>query len=111
MAEWFSRFATSTAKFSGRALAFMIALGSVLTWAICGPYFGFSPAWQMVINTGTTIVTFLMVFLVANTQNRDMTALQLKLDELLRAVEAASNQFIGIEEKAEAELDRLKAES
>jgi low affinity Fe/Cu permease len=89
----------------------MLALGIILIWAISGPVFGYSDTWQLVINTGTTIVTFLMVFLIQNTQNRDQRALQLKLDELLRAVEGAREAtFAGIEEEGEEKLEEVKEE-
>ena len=84
--SWFTRFTKTTAHATGRPLAFLFAVAIVAVWAITGPLFGFSDTWQLVINTGTTIVTFLMVFLIQNTQNRDAEAMQLKLDELIRAI-------------------------
>jgi low affinity Fe/Cu permease len=96
------------AAFAGRPVAFVMALALVAVWAVTGPIFGFSEVWQLVINTGTTIVTFLMVFLVQNTQNRDSAAIQAKLDELLRAVETARNQFIGIEHMTDTEIEKIR---
>lgn len=104
----FDKVATWTGRKSGSAATFGLALGTIMVWGITGPLFGFSDTWQLVINTGTTIVTFLMVFLIQNTQNRSADALQLKLDELLRAVNRASERMIGIEDLPQAELDRLK---
>ena len=92
----------------GRASTFAVACASIVIWAVTGPIFGFSDTWQLVINTGTTIVTFLMVFLIQNTQNRDMSALHLKLDELIRVSESARNKLLDIENMTEEELERLK---
>jgi low affinity Fe/Cu permease len=92
----------------GTPWAFLVAVGLVAGWAISGPLFGFSDTWQLVINTGTTIATFLMVFLIQNTQNRDAKALHLKLDELLRAMNAARNDLIDVEEATDAQLDTLQ---
>ena len=103
----FIRFATLTAKVAGKPWTFIACLGIVLLWAVTGPIFGFNETWQLVINTGTTIVTFLMVFLIQNTQNRDGAAIQAKLDELIR-VSAAQNRFIGIEHLSQDELTRIK---
>jgi low affinity Fe/Cu permease len=102
-------FAQRTAALAGSAGAFALAIGVVLVWAISGPLFHFSEVWQLVINTGTTIVTFLMVFLVQNAQNRDGRVIQLKLDELLRAVETAKTAYINLDEMSEAELQALQA--
>ncbi len=102
--------ANATSRAMGSAWAFVVALTVILVWAITGPVFGFSDTWQLVINTGTTIVTFLMVFLIQNTQNRDARALHLKLDELLRALTAARTGLVDLEELSEKELDRLEAE-
>src|SRR2546421_1892905 len=104
----FQRFARRTARVSGSASAFAIALMIILAWVITGPIFHFSDTWQLVINTATTIVTFLMVFLIQNTQNRDSEAMQIKLDELLRATEGCHNAVMDIEELSEEELDRIK---
>lgn len=108
MQRIFTAIASTIAGFSGRPLAFVLALGCVIAWAVSGPIFGFSETWQLVINTGTTIVTFLMVFLLQNSQNRDSSAIQCKLDELIRAVEAARGEFIGIEHMTDAELDEIR---
>ncbi|PZO07611.1 MAG: low affinity iron permease family protein [Alphaproteobacteria bacterium] len=110
MEKLFIRFATLTAKVAGKPWTFIACLGVVLIWAISGPIFKFSETWQLVINTGTTIVTFLMVFLIQNTQNRDGAAMQAKLDELVFAVKQADARFIGIEHLTERELDAILAE-
>ena len=104
----FSAFARWTAHHAGRASTFILAVAVVAAWAATGPLFGFSDTWQLVINTGTTIVTFLMVFLIQNTQNRDTEALQLKLDELIRAHEGARNRLLRLEELTEEEMDHIK---
>ncbi len=108
--DTFHVIATGTARVMGSAWAFVVALTVILVWAITGPVFGFSDTWQLVINTGTTIVTFLMVFLIQNTQNRDARAQHLKLDELLRALTAARTGLVDLEDLSEKELDRLEAE-
>jgi len=110
MEKLFIRFATLTAKVAGKPWTFVVCLGVVLVWAVSGPVFGFNETWQLVINTGTTIVTFLMVFLIQNTQNRDGAAMQAKLDELIYAVKKADARFIGIEHLTEEELDAILAE-
>jgi low affinity Fe/Cu permease len=102
----FSTVASATSRWTGRASAFLICCLIVVVWAASGPLFGYSDTWQLVINTGTTIVTFLMVFLIQNTQNRDNAAVQAKLDELIRASKA-KNEFIGIEHLSDAELDQI----
>ena len=99
----FDRAAQAAAKQCGRPHTFALAIGIVLVWAICGPLFGFSDTWQLVINTGTTIITFLMVFLIQNTQNRDTEALQVKIDELIRVTELARNRLINLEDLTEEE--------
>jgi len=108
--DWFARLAVATSHVSGRPLTFLLAVVVVLVWAITGPLFGYSDTWQLVINTGTTIVTFLMVFLIQATQNRDTLALQLKLDELIVATKNARNDIAGIEEAPDKEIEEAKAE-
>jgi len=103
----FTEFSTAVAKASGRPVTFAVAVGVIVIWALAGPIYGYSDTWQLVINTGTTIVTFLMVFLIQNTQNRDGAAIQTKLDELIRA-SAAQNVFIGIEHLTEEEVEELR---
>jgi low affinity Fe/Cu permease len=105
----FTRFAKWTAKKAGRPLTFGTAVTLIVVWAATGPLFHYSDTWQLVINTSTTIITFLMVFLIQNTQNRDGEAIQVKLDELIRAVEGAHNTLINLEDMEEDELDRLHA--
>ena len=106
----FSRFAHWAARQAGKAWTFIAALALLVVWAVTGPVFGWSDTWQLIINTGTTIVTFLMVFLIQNTQNRDTEALHLKLDELIHATKGARDSAMELEDKSEEELDALKAE-
>ena len=105
----FTAFSAHISSAVGQPAAFVIAVGIVVLWALSGPAFGFSDTWQLVINTGTTIVTFLMVFLIQNSQNRDAAAMQAKLDELLRAVARARGEFIGIEHLTDNEIERIRA--
>jgi len=105
----FTRIASLIAGWAGQPAAFLLAVSIVLVWAVTGPLFGFSDTWQLVINTGTTIVTFLMVFLIQNSQNRDAAAMQAKLDELIRAVEKARGQFIGIEHLTDVQIEEIRA--
>jgi len=107
MARFFEWIAGKVVRASGQPSAFILALAIILIWAVTGPVFQWSDTWQLVINTGTTIVTFLMVFLIQNAQNRDASAIQAKLDELIRSVGKARNEFIGIEHLSEVELVAL----
>ena len=109
MDRYFTWFASRISSLVGQPAAFVIALAVILAWAVSGPVFGFSDTWQLVINTGTTIVTFLMVFLIQNSQNRDAAAMQAKLDELLRAVAKARAQFIGIEHLTDNQIEEIRA--
>ena len=108
--QLFGEIANVTSRAAGRAPTFAAAVAVVLIWAVTGPLFGFSDTWQLVINTGTTIVTFLMVFLIQNTQNRDSRALHLKLDELILSIHGARNKLIDLENCSDEELDRVQRE-
>lgn len=105
----FARFARWTARTVGHTSAFLGALAIVVVWALSGPYFRYSDTWQLVINTGTTVITFLMVFVIQQTQNRDSEAMHLKLDEIIRALRGAHNDLLDIEDLSEEELDQLRA--
>jgi low affinity Fe/Cu permease len=106
--SYFCRFTKWTSRQVGHPVSSLSALGLILLWLISGPFFGFSDTWQLVINTSTTIITFLMVFVIQNTQNRDNEALQLKLDEIIRVLEGAHNHLLDLEELSEEELDQIK---
>lgn len=105
---WFEKAAAAITKAAGSSTAFLIALGAIIIWAVTGPVFGFSNTWQLVINTGTTIITFLMVFLIQQSQNKDSMAIQLKLNELIACEERASNRLIVVEDLTQEELETLK---
>jgi low affinity Fe/Cu permease len=110
MDQFFTRIAAKIASAVGQPLAFVIAFLAIVCWACSGPLFGFSDTWQLIVNTSTTIITFLMVFLIQNAQNRDAAAMQAKLDEIIRAIEPARNAYIGIEHLTEKELEKIRAE-
>jgi len=110
MNDLFRKFAHEVSLRIGSPVAFVVAVGVILAWAATGPAFDYSDTWQLVINTGTTIVTFLIVFLIQNTQNRDAKAIHLKLDELVRAMEGARDQLVDIEDMPDEELERLREE-
>jgi len=107
--SWFTHLTKRTCHASGRPATFIVAVLVIATWALTGPLFGFSDTWQLVINTGTTIVTFLMVFLIQSTQNRDSEAIQVKLDEIIRAIGNAKNELLDLEELEEEDLDEIRA--
>ncbi len=110
MNELFRKFAARTADIVGTAWTFILAVVIIVTWAITGPFFGYSDTWQLIINTGTTIVTFLMVFLIQNTQNRDAKAIHLKLDELIKATKGARNHMIDLDKLSDKQLRELEEE-
>ena len=109
MDRFFTRIATGISRWAGQPLTFLLAVAVIAVWAVTGPLFAWSDTWQLVINTGTTIVTFLMVFLIQNSQNRDAAAMQAKLDELIRAVDEARGQFIGIEHLTDTQIEEIRA--
>ncbi len=106
--SFFNRLSMKVSQHAGHPATFVLAVGVVVLWAVCGPLFGFSDTWQLVINTGTTIVTFLMVFLIQNTQNRDSAALQIKLDELIHCFEQANDSLLDLERMDESDIDRIR---
>ena len=109
MRKFFNLCATRISTAAGQPLTFITAVLIIIIWAVTGPVFQYSDTWQLIINTGTTIITFLMVFLIQNAQNRDGSAIQAKMDELIRALSTARNEFIGIEHLTEAELEQIKS--
>ena len=109
MDHLFTRFANHVSAWMGQPAAFVIAFSSILLWGATGPVFAFSDTWQLIVNTSTTIITFLMVFLIQNSQNRDAAAMQAKLDEVIRAIEGARNRFIGIEHLTEKEVEEIRS--
>lgn len=109
MDRLFTAAATRVAAFAGQPVAFIFALGSIVLWIVSGPVFGWSDTWQLVVNTATTIITFLMVFLIQNSQNRDAAAIQAKLDEIIRAMDHARNEFIGIEHLSDHEIEVIRS--
>jgi len=110
MNDMFRKFANKTSEIVGSPWAFIVAVAIIIIWALSGPIFGFSDTWQLVINTGTTIITFLMVFLIQNTQNRDAKAIHLKLDELIRSIKDARNSLVDLEDMSDEQLKHLQSE-
>ena len=108
--EWFRRFAYASAHAMGSPWAFLVAFASILGWVATGPVLGFSETWQLTVNTVTTVITFLMVFLIQNAQNREARVMELKLDELIRALEPARNRLVRMDEMSDAELERIESE-
>jgi low affinity Fe/Cu permease len=107
--SWFLKFSTGLSQFAGHVTTFVVAVLLVIIWAASGPIFHFSDTWQLVINTSTTIITFLMVFLIQNTQNRDTAAMQIKLDEIIRAIEGANNALLDLEELDEKDITKFRS--
>jgi low affinity Fe/Cu permease len=108
LSAMFKRFASAASRATGKPITFVLAALIVVVWGVSGPLFGFSDTWQLVINTGTTIITFLMVFLIQNTQNRDSEAMHIKMDEMIRAIEGAHNALLDLEELEDDDLDRIR---
>jgi low affinity Fe/Cu permease len=108
MGHWFGQFAKWASHHTGHPVAFAVAVALIIVWLVTGPLFGFSDTWQLIINTGTTIITFLMVFLIQHTQNRDTGAMQAKLDELIRAIDGAHNALLDLEELDDGEIERIR---
>jgi low affinity Fe/Cu permease len=106
--SWFTDFARKAARAAGQPVVFALAAAIILLWLVTGPLFGFSDTWQLIVNTGTTIITFLTVFLIQNTQNRDAEAMHIKMDELIRAIEGAHNALLNLEDLDEEELDKIR---
>ncbi|KQX25957.1 MULTISPECIES: low affinity iron permease family protein [unclassified Sphingomonas] len=110
MDQFFTRVAARISSAVGQPLAFVVAFCAIVVWGVSGPMFGFSDTWQLIVNTTTTIITFLMVFLIQNAQNRDAAAMQAKMDELIRAIDSARNDYIGIEHLTEKELEKIRSQ-
>ncbi|MES2124806.1 MAG: low affinity iron permease family protein [Gemmatimonadota bacterium] len=108
--SWFTHFSRGASRVSGRPATFLVASGLILLWAVTGPIFHYSDTWQLVINTSTTVITFLMVFVIQSTQNRDSEAMHVKLDELIKSLDVANNCMLDLEELEEEELDQIREE-